>query len=67
MKGSFPKLKLVASNTHDLHKDIVLYFKTNQQIPKGESTLSSNNTGRMISQYFYIPRLSLNQTGTAIG
>ena len=52
MEGSFNKLKLLASNTHDLHKDIVLYFKTNQ--------ISSNNTDRMISRYCYIPRLSLN-------
>ena len=64
MEGSFPKLKLLASNTHDLHKDIVLYFKTNQQIPKGhrhyhQITLTGWSVGIVIFLDFHSTKQGL--------
>ena len=64
MEGSFPKLKLLASNTHDLHKDIVLYFKTNQQILKGhryyhQITLTGWSVGIVIFPDFHSTKQGL--------
>ena len=64
MEGSFPKLKLLASNTHDLHKDTVLYFKTNQQILKGhrsyhQITLTGWSVGIVIFLDFHSTKQGL--------